>query len=889
MSPVHRGILVAVLGVVARPRLTLALCGVVLALCGALALSRLTISTDQNALFDPDVQFFKDYLRFIELFPENEAVYVVVQSRDRGTVPPVRRWAAIADQVAGRLKAMPQYVKSVDARVPVDQLGAQGLLFDDPKLVQRNFDDVKRFVPLAKLWGEPPGTLTRVLGNSPLERFVTALQLQQPDEETATFVAALAESWNKTLADASGSPLRTGEHVPDLATLGASDPSRLGYYYVPDESDRSRSLLLVRVYPNAQYTSLTAISETVEAIRAAVSDVSKQFPEFAAGVTGRPALEADEMRTTDRDSHRAEAVALTAVFIGIVVMLRSVWLALAGVIALCVGIGWTFGWATLAVGQLNLLSIVFMLALIGIGMDYLVQILTRYRQEAARRATPRTIWIAIFRYVAAPINTACLGAAGAFLVSVFTRFRGAAQLGIIASGGLLLCLVAGYLILPALLTLFPPRRQTEVLKDLGPPARSTRRSLILPAVWIGLILVGIPFALRTRFDPSLINMQAPNLESVKLIDRLETWSAVVLSHDLGTLRAARDAVKGSPRVERTESILLAYDNYEWLKERESELPAVSWAEPAPVGAGDLPRVATKARALSEKFAAFSQASKPLAGFAAGLATLTGPAAEQAASRLSEWERLFIEQLQGALAPFHPTPLDISNLPPELKSHYVGADGSYALYVYPSANLWDYDELGAFVQDVTARVDRVPGDRVLTGIVTNVFGTTSSIKSGFIRATLYALALIFVLVLIDLRRIGPTLLAISVLALGLPMLMALMGLFGVDWNFANFFGLPILIGAGHEYGVFLVHRYLEAVRDPRRVWRRWDVSDRALLLCAYITSGSFAFFWMLAHHRGLRSLGLVMALGTACIYLAAVLALRPLLLWRLARRRKAPAD
>ena len=66
-----------------------------------------------------------------------------------------------------------------------------------------------------------------------------------------------------------------------------------------------------------------------------------------------------------------------------------------------------------------------------------------------------------------------------------------------------------------------------------------------------------------------------------------------------------------------------------------------------------------------------------------------------------------------------------------------------------------------------------------------------------------------------------------LALGLPMLVALMGLLDVDWNFANFFGLPILIGAGHEYGVFMVHRYREALLDPRRAWRRWDVSDRAL--------------------------------------------------------------
>src|SRR5204862_724764 len=132
-----------------------------------------------------------------------------------------------------------------------------------------------------------------------------------------------------------------------------------------------------------------------------------------------------------------------------------------------------------------------------------------------------------------------------------------------------------------------------------------------------------------------------------------------------------------------------------------------------------------------------------------------------------------------------------------------------------------------------------------------------IEKSFYTATAYALALIFVLVLIDLRKLGQTLAAISVLAFGLPMLVSLTGLLGVDWNFANFFGLPILIGAGHEYGVFLVHRYRESVKNPRRVWRRRDVSDRALLLCAYITSSSFAFFWMLAHHRGLKSLGLVM--------------------------------
>src|SRR5207253_3961292 len=123
----------------------------------------------------------------------------------------------------------------------------------------------------------------------------------------------------------------------------------------------------------------------------------------------------DEMRTTDTDSTRAEIVALTAVFFGLVVLLRSIWLAVAAELALGVGIAWTFGWATVTLGELNLLSIVFMLALIGIGMDYLVQILTRYRQEVVRRTHAESIWIGVFHHVSLPINTACLRAAGAVL------------------------------------------------------------------------------------------------------------------------------------------------------------------------------------------------------------------------------------------------------------------------------------------------------------------------------------------------------------------------------------------------------------------------------------------------------------------------------------------
>src|SRR5262249_51032783 len=152
-----------------------------------------------------------------------------------------------------------------------------------------------------------------------------------------------------------------------------------------------------------------------------------------------------------------------------------------------VGIGWTCGWATLAVGRLNLLSLVFVIALISIGMDYLIQILTRYRHEKQRYSRPTAVWSRVFRYVSPPISTACLCAAGAFLRSALTDFAGAGELGIIAGGGLLLCLLSGYTLLPALLTLFPSDvgrvDEGERYVDPAHAPKAGGRRLIVPALW----------------------------------------------------------------------------------------------------------------------------------------------------------------------------------------------------------------------------------------------------------------------------------------------------------------------------------------------------------------------------------------------------------------------
>ena len=110
------------------------------------------------------------------------------------------------------------------------------------------------------------GRSRRRFGRTPIERFFNTLndllrlqkiagviQKTKPEDDPSPFVALLSKSWNETIAHPE-SPLKLGSTLPDLASLDATDPSRLGYYYLPDESDSSRHLMLVRVYEHTEYT-----------------------------------------------------------------------------------------------------------------------------------------------------------------------------------------------------------------------------------------------------------------------------------------------------------------------------------------------------------------------------------------------------------------------------------------------------------------------------------------------------------------------------------------------------------------------------------------------------------------------------------------------------------
>ena len=213
------------------------------------------------------------------------------------------------------------------------------------------------------------------------------------------------------------------------------------------------------------------------------------------------------------------------------------------------------------------------------------------------------------------------------------------------------------------------------------------------------------YAPRTGFNPNLIELQDPNLESVQLVRKLQTFSAVVLSKDLDLLRRVRDAVKDLPTrrhapTASSRRTTTPRGSRPTRSCRRSSGPsrrrcrratcrgsarrreAVARSSPAPQRRPPRPRRTgrfTSRRPISSATFAGRRLDRP------AVARADREAADRVAGRVPR-------PAQGdARASSTPARRASDELPPELRSHYVAADGTIALYIYPKDDLWDREQ------------------------------------------------------------------------------------------------------------------------------------------------------------------------------------------------------
>src|SRR5262249_37615972 len=148
---------------------------------------------------------------------------------------------------------------------------------------------------------------------------------------------------------------------------------------------------------------------------------------------------------------------------------------------------------------------------------------------------------------------------------------------------------------------------------------------------------------------------------------------------------------------------------------------------------------------------------------------------------------------------------------------------------------------------------------------------------YIQAAWYALIAIAIMVFIHFRSLLAVVLALFPVMIGTLWLSGFMGVFDVPINLANIMTLPLVIGIGVTNGIQILNRYAEQ-RTPGIPSRS---TGKAVLVSGLTAIAGFGSL-VLAQHRGMRSLGEVMAMGLALCMIAALTFL-PALLNLLGRR------
>lgn len=856
------------------PIVALAVVGAVFSL--ALTSSRLGFRTSRLDLLNPESGYNRLWIEYINEFGDEDDAVVVVQGANRDQVVPV------LEEISNVLVREDRLFHAVLHEVDLSQIRRKGLHY----LSTSELSGIERF--LQKTDPIVEGDWARLgLGNITAD-ICRRLENGTTEVRSATQaeLGRVAESLLETLSQR-GYYQSPWPGMPNLV----STLSELGSEYLLTNEGRLGFVLLRLAGDKESFAHNT---EAIEELRKLIAQVEARHPETRIGLTGLPVMENDEMRASQKAMFKASALSLIGVACLFIAGFGGVRHPVITVFALLIAMAWSFGYISLTVGHLNILSISFGVILIGLGIDFGVHYVARYLQLRNQHMVCDSALVRTAGGVGPGILTGAITTAIAFFMAAFTDFTGIAELGLIAGGGILLCCLAAFTVLPALIHLADRKRIHDVL-----PAPLDIHGWLLPMfvrprlLLISTLVVTILLALgmgNLWYDHNLLNLQPEGLESVELERKLITesdqsvWFALSICEDREELLALRDRFLQLESVERVQEIASLFPSdhekkrpiIERIQDRLANLPERPPRIPIDPPA-DLGRVLARAQAA---VGGSSRAVRLGRQLEQARDILRRMPLSECYQLLSDYQHRMAGDLLSRLhtlkAMANPEPPQLTDLPESLVTRFVGQRGRYLLKIYSKANIWDMDAMEKFVREVRSVDPRVTGNPLQT------YEASRQMKASYEQAAVYALLAIMIVLYLDFRSIRYVALAMVPLGLGMLQMFGLLGLLDIPLNPANMIVLPLILGIGVDDGVHVVH-------DFRRQQGRYRISPStasAVLITSLTTMIGFGSL-MIASHQGLQSLGRVLTIGVSCCLFTSLIMLPAMMIWM--TRHRAPVE
>ena len=871
---------------------------------------KLEFDPSRDNLVGGDKKYHQNYLRYRKEFVLPRELVVVVESEDR------EKNRQFVERLGIKLEAETNLLMDVIWKGDLNMLGSKALLFvpeNDLRSMQQALRDYR---PVLQ-------EFSRANNLASLFSVVNRQFLHAGREENAETTAMIKSlpALERIITQASDSLQRPGlPPTPGITALFGAGAEAEEKMYVTFAQGR-----IYLVTARARMENLD--EPAVRRLRELVSETQLEVGGVNVGVTGEPVLEMDEMIQSTSDTTKATVISLVLVALIFIFGYHETGRPIKANVALIIGLGYTMAFTTAVIGHLNILTITFAPILVGLAIDFGVHLISRYEEEISLGRTNEEALRKALINTGLGVVTGALTTAGAFLAMGATDFRGIQEMGIICGGGLIICLIPMMTMLPAMLL-----RGKQNVVDHASRTKRDRREIIenlwlsrprrIIALTVVVCLAALIPAKKVYFDYNLLKMQSQGMSSVIFGDKLINSAKKSVLFGAIVADSLEDAVKLEARLTNLATVasvdLAGIDGMaRYLTEDQSgkleivgqirrEVAGIRFApeDNSPANIRDLSQALFSfygyaSAALSEvtreenslresvppnhesgvtnkttaQIAMLAELREQLRSLRTSIGALnlqlrTMPTNETA-PKLAAFQQALFRDIRDTFTTLRTQDdrgrLNVEDLPGPIRKRFIGTTGKYLVQVYPKENIWQRENQAAFVAELRSV------DPNVTGTPVQLYEYTTLLKTSYQQAALWALLAIAILVWLHFRSVACVLLSLLPVSLGALWMVACMGIFGVPFNPANIMTLPLIIGIGVTNGIHILNRFAEEAR-PSLLARS---TGKAVLVSGLTTIAGFGSL-MIAQHRGISSLGFVMAIGTATCMLAGVTVLPAIL-------------
>jgi len=855
------------------PRLTLFALFVITLIAGFVAVDRYALNSRLGDLIEQEADWRDDYDAFQEAFPQLvETAIVVVSGTEFRKV----------DDKARTLEAAIAADKAlfIDVYAPANEefFSDNALLYLDLPQLDNLADELAQAQPMLSAVSRDPSlrgvlelVLTGAIDDAP-EGFSRTIERLRLSAEAALAKQDATIHWRDEFLGEPGDE-STGVRQKHYRLIFLRGKPNFGV-----------------ALPNAQVVA--RLREIIATANTQPEGEAAQLSDLTVTLTGEIALRHDEVGAATGGVKIAGVVALVLLGVVLGFGVRSLRIVAGTFLVLLVGAVWTAAWAMLTVGSFNTLSLVFLVMFFGLGVDFCVHYSLRVQEAAgvtdsgSEQFKVRTLEQATGS-VGGAILLCTLTTAIGFLGFSPTAYKGLADLGIISAGGMVVACVLTFTLLPALYSEFglPAKASLQLSAGSSVVAWLSRRRTSVYLL-LGILVIGaMLLAPRMQFDYSVLALRDPGAESMRSLRELQREKQIT-DYALYTLVPAEqlDQQKALEALDTVDQVItpldyLPKDTQDKLYSLEDlqELLGGSLAAQSVVHAPDLKELrmvvrssAAELRATVPGLTSLTQQAQ-LSAFANELAHM----ADSDDQVLLAWQAgvvdtlvTEIEWLERAIQAEAPR---FEDLPENLRSRLVAADGRYLNAVIPARDITPVAELTRFVDTVRTRSLNATGRPVVEWGVGNI------VLGSFQIALAVALGGIALTLLVVMRSLPDTLLVLTPLVLTALFTLATSVALGVAINMASVLVLPLIFGLGVDNGIHVVERF----RSMQNAQKQNSLEDsvvehghdfmqsstpRAVLLSTLTTIGTFAAL-MLSPHAGTASIGflLTVAVGYLLVF------------------------